>query len=160
MPPVDPDIFDESSFKHQHRSRRFTERRRTSLGVAVRGCDRDNQRWAENGHLFDVSRSGAGLVLSHKVETSQLIHLTAPIPAELRCFDQEAREYKIWALVRNIRPLQLVENGTPQYEIGVAFVGKTAPPGYEKDSCARYEPLPRPNRDGLWPVREKARSRD
>lgn len=160
MPSLNADIFSEASFSHGKRSRRFVERAETSLWVEVRGHDAVDHQWIETGNLIDASRSGARLVIAHRVEMCQLLHLTAPMPSEMRCFDETEKEYKIWALVRSVTLLRMVDGQTPQHEIGVAFVGKTAPASYKSNPAALYEPLPAPNRNGLWTIREKPRVKD
>lgn len=156
MPSPDANIFSEASFSHRGRSHRFIERAETALWVEVRGRDSAEQ-WIETGQLVDASRSGARLVIAHRAEPCQLLHLTTPMPGEMRCFDEEQEEYRIWALVRCVTLLRMVDGQTPAYEIGVAFVGKTAPASYQINPAARYEPLPAPNRNGLWTIREKPR---
>lgn len=153
----DTDFFSESNYSGGRKSRRFTERWETSLPVRVRGRETPQEEWAETGRLVDASRSGARLRLSHRIEAGQLIHLTTPIPSSLRAFDQTEKDYCVYAVIRSVTALPMAEAGKPQYEIGVAFIGKTPPGSFKLNPRTRYETLPAPNREGMWMVREMPR---
>ncbi len=156
----DQNIYSESSFAHNKRSRRFTERLESSLWVDVHGRDALDASWIQRGCLVDASRSGARLMLAHEVEPCQLLHLAMPIPAEMRCYDEDKEIYEIWALVRSVSPLTEGDSEVQAYEVGVAFIGKNAPASYRMNSAARYEPLPAPGRNGLWAIRQRPRIKD
>ena len=82
------------------------------------------------------------------------------MPAGLRSYDHDQRDYVVWALVRNVITLPMIEHDTPQFEIGVAFVGKTPPEGYQTNPHARYELRPAPDKNGLWVLRQRERARN
>lgn len=73
------------------------------------------------------------------VEPGQLLHLLMPMPRSLRCFDHAEDQYRVWAIVRNIRWLPAREDGSPSLEVGVAFIGKHPPASYTAAPETRYD---------------------
>ena len=65
--------------------------------------------------------------------------MTIPMPRQLRVFDHTEDQYKVWAVVRYVRPIAATESKAPQFEVGVAFIGKQPPRSYEKDPSRRYD---------------------
>ncbi|MFN2453280.1 MAG: PilZ domain-containing protein, partial [Pyrinomonadaceae bacterium] len=77
-------------------------------------------------------------------------------PRQLRCFDHVEQQYRVWALVRNIKPLALVEKDKlPRFEVGVAFVGKQPPASFHTDPTKRYQVAATATETGLYEVREQ-----
>ena len=116
MPPVDKD------------GRRI---QRISLPLPVRVEVRVDQNvtWNEITRLSDVSAFGAGFNLKRPIKRGRLILMTVPMPRQLRSYDYSEPQYKIWSLVR--RCLSIGRNSSsPEYSIGVAFIGKSPPPDY------------------------------
>ena len=87
---------------------------------------------------MDVTPFGARFTLERPVKVGRLIHLTLPMPRELRCFDHLDRLYQVWALVRNIEEIPQEAQATG-FAVGVAFVGKEPPISYVKDPLTLYE---------------------
>lgn len=139
------------------KSRRFSERLSTSLTVRVRCRESAQYEWSEMSHLVNMSPSGARLTIGHSIEAGQLLHLTMALPSSLRSYDKMERDYCIWALVRNVTSLPKISADKSQFEIGVAFIGKTPPASYRLDPQTRYELRPVPDKNGLWVVRERER---
>jgi len=105
-------------------------------------------------HLIDVTPFGARLSLQRPIEPGRLLRLTLPMPRPLRVFDFVEDQYRVWALVRN---LKLLEPGAGALvEIGVAFVGKHAPRSFASDPSRRYEIASSKAGSGLWSVEEKS----
>jgi len=98
--------------------------------------------WTEKSRLIDVNQFGAGFTLTRPVEVGHLIRLIIPLPLQLRCFDHTEPLYSVWSLVRHASAISTSQRQDPMFRIGVGFVGKYAPPGYEEDPALRYEPLP------------------
>ena len=96
-------------------------------------------QWTEKSRLIDVNQFGAGFTLTRPVEVGRLIQLTAPLPHQLRCFDQLEPMYTVWSLVRHI---SVIQSDPILFRIGVAFVGKRPPASYEEDPASLYDPLP------------------
>ena len=126
-------------------------RARLSLKLPVRVSCRESaeHQWTERGRLIDVNQFGAGFTLTRPIEVGRLIHLSIPLPHQLRCYDQfETEPYSVWGLVRHI---YVVTQEPRWFRIGVAFIGKHAPASYDEDPTRRYEPLPlKTGQDSLW----------
>ena len=80
---------------------------------------------------------GAGFPLKHPTEKGRLLHMTIPMPRQLRVFDHIEDQYRIWAVVRYIKT-SVVEKQTV-FDVGVAFIGKRAPVSYDKEPWKRYD---------------------
>jgi hypothetical protein len=132
----------------QEKSRRVRERIGLKLPVRVYGRDSVDDEWTEISHLIDVTPFGARLRLQRPIEPGRLLRLTLPMPRPLRVFDFVEDQYRVWALVRN---LKLLEPGAGALvEIGVAFVGKHPPRSFASDPSRRYEIAPSKAGSGLW----------
>ncbi|MDQ3805160.1 MAG: hypothetical protein M3416_15195, partial [Acidobacteriota bacterium] len=118
-------------------SRRIRERVPLALPLKVRGRGPGPVEWEEVTRLLDVTPFGARLSLSRPVEPGRLLHLCLPLPRQLRCFDHAEDQYRVWALVRNVRPVLSAER--PRFEAGVAFVGKHPPAGHNADPDRLYD---------------------
>jgi hypothetical protein len=121
----------------QRQFKRIRERLPLTLPVRVRGRDTPSFEWSEVTRLSNVTPFGAGFTLKHPTEKGRLLHMTIPMPRQLRVFDHVEDQYKIWAIVRYIKTL-IVDNRTV-FEVGVAFIGKRAPKSYENEPWKRYD---------------------
>ena len=121
----------------QRNYQRIRERLPLSLPVRVRGRDTTTFEWTEMTRLTNVTPFGAGFTLKHPTEKGWLLHMTIPMPRQLRVFDHVEDQYKIWAVVRYIKTT-IVENRTV-FEVGVAFIGKRPPASYEKEPWTLYD---------------------
>ena len=133
----------------------FTRRvRRLPLTLPIRVFCRESEEyhWTEKSRLVDVSHFGAGFTLTRPVDVGRLIQLMMPLPHQLRCFDHTEPVYTVWSLVRHSSPISKVSaDGSTLFRIGVGFVGKEPPPGYQLDPSVRYEPLPfKPGQNSMW----------
>jgi hypothetical protein len=117
--------------------KRIRERLPLSLPVRVRGRDTPSFEWSEVTRLINVTPFGAGFTIRHPTEKGRLLHMTIPMPRQLRVFDHVEDQYKIWAIVRYIKT-SVVENKTV-FEVGVAFIGKSPPKSYENEPWKRYD---------------------
>ena len=130
---------------------------RLSLKLPIRVSFREiaEYQWTEQSRLIDVTQFGAGFTLTRPVEVGRLIHLTVPLPHQLRCFDHFEPMYSVWSLVRHVSSVSNPQRHEPAlFRVGVGFVGKHAPGSYEEDPTLRYEPLP--SNDGqtsMWTLR-------
>jgi hypothetical protein len=136
------------------KSRRMRERLELSLPVRVYGRESEDYEWVEQTRLVDVTPFGVRLTLSRPTEPGRLLHLTLPMPRQLRCFDHVEDQYRVWALVRNIKTIEAVGDKPPRYEIGAAFIGKRPPPSYEKDPTTLYQVADSVTEAGLWNITE------
>jgi hypothetical protein len=87
--------------------------------------------------LTDVTPFGAGFPLKRPTEKGRLLHMTIPMPRQLRVFDHVEEQYRVWALVRHVRTK--TTNNITTFEVGVAFIGKHPPKSYEIEPWRRYE---------------------
>ena len=136
------------------KSRRLKERIGLKLPVRVHGRDSVADEWTEMSRLLDVTPFGARLTLKRPTEPGRLLHLTLALPPKLRCFDHIEDQYRVWSLVRNVKPLQ--PGAGALVEIGVAFVGKHPPRSFATDPSQRYEIAPSQSGSGLWSVEEES----
>ncbi|HKQ99514.1 MAG TPA: PilZ domain-containing protein [Pyrinomonadaceae bacterium] len=143
--------------KFDGKSRRRRERLELSLPVRVYGRESEDHEWVEKSRLIDVTPFGARFSLSRPAEPGRLLHLTMPMPRPLRSFDHVEDPYRVWTLVRNLKPVET--SGALRYEVGVAFIGKHAPASYEKDPATRYEVAASVTESGLWLISERQEAR-
>ena len=130
-------------------------RARLSLKLPIKVLCRENRdyQWTEKSRLIDVNQFGAGFTLTRPVDVGRLIQLTAPLPHQLRCFDQLEQMYSVWSLVRHISVIQI---DPVMSRAGVAFIGKRPPASYEEDPTSLYDPLPiKLGQSVMWSVRRR-----
>lgn len=141
------------------RSRRVRERMKLSLPVRVHCRESAEHEWSEVSRLVDVTPFGARFTLAHPTERGRLLHLTLPLPRQLRCFDHIEDQYRVWALVRHARPCKPPQGETAsaatgrRFDVGVAFTGKRPPPSFQREPSTLYEVGA--TEGGLWQVRER-----
>jgi len=122
----------------EHRNwKRIRERLSLQLPVRVRGRETPAFEWTEVTRLSNVTPFGAGFTLKHPTEKGRLLHMTIPMPRQLRVFDHVEDQYRIWAVVRYIKT-SIIDKKTV-FDVGVAFIGKRAPASYEKEPWKRYD---------------------
>lgn len=117
--------------------KRIRERLPLHLPVRVQGRDTPTFEWTEITRLANVTPFGAGFTLKHPTEKGRLLYMTIPMPRQLRVFDHVEDQYRIWAVVRYMKP-SIVDNKTV-FNVGVAFIGKRAPTSYETEPWKRYD---------------------
>lgn len=141
--------------KKEAKSRRLRERINLRLPVRVVCHESVNDQWQEVSRLVDVTQFGARLRLKRPIEIGRLLYLTMAMPRLLRCFDHIEDQYRVWALVRNLKLLNPISEKGAVVEVGVAFVGKHPPNSYQKDPSQRYE-VAKPVVEGsLWEINEE-----
>jgi hypothetical protein len=121
----------------QRNWKRIRERLPLHLPVRVQGRDTPTFEWTEITRLANVTPFGAGFSLKHPTERGRLLYMTIPMPRQLRVFDHVEDQYRIWAVVRYMKP-EVVDNKTV-FNVGVAFIGKRAPASYEAEPWTRYD---------------------
>ena len=141
------------------RTRRMRERLELSLPVRVQGRESEDYAWVELTRLIDVTPFGARFSIAHPTEPGRLLHMTMPMPRQLRCFDHVEQQYRVWALVRNVKAAAPSSSDKlPRFEVGVAFVGKRPPASFEVDPTKRYEVAASPSESGMWGLCEVERT--
>jgi len=136
------------------KSLRRRERLELSLPTRVHCRESLDHQWVELTRLMDVTPFGARFSLSRPTEAGRLLHMTLPMPRQLRCFDHVEQQYKVWALVRFVRAMAEKEAELPRFEVGVAFIGKRVPASYDLDPSQRYEVARSIAESGLWSLQE------
>jgi hypothetical protein len=117
--------------------KRIRERLALHLPVRVEGRETRDFAWTEMTRLSDVTPFGAGFSLKRPTEKGRLLHMTIPMPRQLRVFDHVEDQYRVWAIVRHMRVTASAT--TTMFDVGVAFIGKRAPASFEKEPWKRYE---------------------
>jgi hypothetical protein len=117
--------------------KRIRERLPLHLPVRVRGRETPTFEWTEITRLINVTPFGAGFALKHPTEKGRLLHMTIPMPRQLRVFDYVEDQYRIWAVVRYMKAM--VADDQTLFNVGVAFIGKRPPDSYEAEPWKRYD---------------------
>src|SRR5690349_1656729 len=114
-------------------------RKRLALQLPVRVYCRETPdfEWTEITRLINVTPFGAGFTLKRPTEKGRLLHMTIPMPRQLRVYDHVEDQYRIWGIVRHLKA-EFTSDGIVFY-VGVAFIGKTPPPSYEQEPWRRYD---------------------
>lgn len=114
-------------------------RDRLALQLPVRILCRETRdfEWTEMTRLMNVTPFGAGFTLKRPTEKGRLLHMTIPMPRQLRVFDHVEDQYRVWAIVRYLR--SEVADKRVMFYVGVAFIGKRPPATYENEPWRRYE---------------------
>jgi len=80
--------------------KRIRERLALQLPVRVRVRETTDFEWTEVTRLMNVTPFGAGFTLKRPTERGRLLHMTIPMPRQLRVFDHVEDQYRMWAIVR------------------------------------------------------------
>jgi len=94
------------------------------LPARVQGRDPDGTTWEEMSSCDDASPGGIGLRLERRVVLGQVLHVSLPLPGRYRQYDLTDPSYRVYVLVRNVRPLP--GGGV---RVGALFFGKHPPRG-------------------------------
>ncbi|HVG28611.1 MAG TPA: PilZ domain-containing protein [Pyrinomonadaceae bacterium] len=136
----------------ESKNRRVKERLRLALPVRVACREGAGEEWTEQTRLVDLTPFGASFNLTRPVEPGRLLHLTMPMPRQLRCFDHIEDQYRVYAIVRWIK--HATQGGEKPFAYGAAFTGKRPPQSYLEDPATRYEIEAEGERE-LWRARER-----
>jgi hypothetical protein len=135
--------------------RRLRERLEIPLPVRVHCRESADHGWVEKTKVIDITPFGARLSIGRPTETGRLLHLTMPLPRQLRSYDYDDEQYNVWALVRHATPLSRELIYLPRFEVGVAFIGKNPPLSFEADPSQRFDIISAPVGENLWDMRER-----
>jgi hypothetical protein len=141
--------------KYSGKDRRLRERLRLSLPARVQVREDAATEWTEMTRLADLTPFGAGFSLTRPVDVGRLVHVTLPMPRQLRCFDHVEDQYRVYALVRFMRAEFPTGARAPSFKLGVAFAGKRPPESYQLDPKKRYEVFKPESEGGLWKLLEQ-----
>lgn len=121
----------------QRNWKRIRDRLALQLPVRVHCRETVDFAWTELTRLMNVTPFGAGFTLKRPTEKGRLLHMTIPMPRQLRVFDHVEDQYRVWSIVRHLRT-ESTEKGTV-FCVGVAFIGKRPPASYYQEPWRRYE---------------------
>ena len=125
------------------------------LSAVVKGKDKAFKPWSETAEVTSLSGGGVGFFVARACEPGRLISLIMPMPQHLRKYDYDKRLYRIWGLVQYCYEAGGVQSAG--FHVGVALIGKDAPPSYSHDPNQSYRVCGM-DRKGLWKVDELDRS--
>ena len=117
--------------------KRIRERLALHLPVRVRVRETPVFEWTEMTRLVNVTPFGAGFTLRRPTEKGRLLHMTIPMPRQLRVFDHVEEQYRVWAIVRYLRSESTGDEIV--FNLGVAFIGKRPPASYDTEPWKRYD---------------------
>ena len=118
--------------------KRIRERLELKLPVRVVCRETPDFEWMEVTRLHNVTPFGAGFTLKRPTETGRILQMTIPMTRQLRVFDHAEDQYRVWALVRFVKTSAAPDNKTI-FDVGVAFIGKHPPRGYDNEPWKRYD---------------------
>src|SRR5712692_12015797 len=104
----------------KQQQKRIRERLELKLPVRIHSRETTDFEWTEMTRLIDVTPFGAGFTLKHPTEKGRLLHMTIPMPRQLRVFDHVEDQYRVWALVRYIKLLTPTDIKSSFFEVGAA----------------------------------------
>src|SRR5262245_31548753 len=113
--------------------KRLRTRLRVSMPIQVTGRSPDGEKFGEICQTLDAPAFGLAFTIQSDVEGGTVLYLSMRMPRKLRLYDLAKDIYQIYAQVQHVNE---VAEGV--YEIGVSFLGKTAPPGYESYQTAEF----------------------
>ena len=117
--------------------KRIRERLPLHLPVRINCRETSDFQWTEVTRLTNVTPFGAGFTLKRPTERGRLLHMTIPMPRQLRVYDHVEDQYRIWSIVRYLRGRTIPQGSG--FDVGVAFIGKRPPASYEIQPWKRYE---------------------
>ena len=80
---------------HGGKEQRRRARVRLELPVRVTVREGANEEWTEVSRVLDLTPFGARFSLARLVDRGRLVHLTLPMPRQLRCFDHAEDQYRV-----------------------------------------------------------------
>jgi hypothetical protein len=114
------------------RERRQDARMTLSLPLKVHGFRDDGTTWEEMTTIDNVSGSGAAFRVRHSLTKGHVLLLALPMPKRFRRYDLSEASYRTYALVRHAAA------DLEGYRVGVMFLGKNAPRGFDKKPGGLY----------------------
>jgi hypothetical protein len=114
------------------KNRRQEARMSLPLPVKVQGFKPDGSAWEEMSTLENVSASGAAFSVRHLAAKGHVFVVSLPLPRRFRRYDLNEPSYRTYALVRH------VESIPTGFRVGVMFLGKTPPRGFDRNPGGLY----------------------
>lgn len=115
-----------------NKDRRREPRMSFNGAVRVQGYNPNNEPWEEMTTSDDASHGGTGFPLRHTLTPGQVLLISMPLPKNFRSYGTTDAHYRTYALVRHVAKSGNVAR------VGVMFLGKTPPKGYELNPGGRF----------------------
>jgi hypothetical protein len=112
-------------------NRRKETRMGLKLPTRVHGTSAEGA-WEEMTSSDDASFGGVSFNLIHPVVVGHVLYVDLPLPKSFRQYDLQSTSYHVYALVR------AVVAQPAGHRVGVMFLGKNPPKGYEENRGGRY----------------------
>ena len=107
--------------------------------------------WKEVTKALNVSKSGASFLLTHPCEVGRLASLVISMPIKCRVYDYDEEYYSVVGLIQYCQKVT-PSKGKTLYSVGVAFVGKDLPAGYDLNPTQNYH-ISGTTASGMWQIR-------
>ena len=114
------------------KERRRDNRMPLAIPVRVQGHDADGGVWDEMTSTSDASQGGASFALKHPLQAFQVVQLSLPLPKIFRRYALGEQTYRVYGLVRD------VSTTAAGVRVGVLFIGKNPPRGYDHNPGGLY----------------------
>lgn len=121
------------------------------LRAIVRFRTSPGHSWKEVTTPVNVSKSGASFLLKRPCDVGRLIMLVITMPVELRAYDFDEEFYPVIGLIQNCHEV-FDQAGEVFYSVGVAFVGKDVPPGWDLNPTQNYR-ISGTTASGMWQIK-------
>ncbi|HWC76942.1 MAG TPA: DnaJ domain-containing protein [Blastocatellia bacterium] len=112
------------------------ERLDLCIAAAVAGYDQESGKWHEIARTIEVGRSGVILRMKRRVEIGCVLHLTLPLPVELRKHGHADSSYEVFSIVRRVEFVKTSTGSGSMVE--VEFLGSKPPLGYLSKPWATF----------------------
>ena len=107
------------------KNRRKFARFKLSIPVLVTGYENGKGKWRECTQTIDLSQAGVLLRLTQQVKKGKVLHVTMPMPEELRQHNYNDPRYSMYAVVRRVEP-----STSRQAFVALEFLGENPPSDY------------------------------
>jgi len=107
--------------------------------------------WKEVTRALNASKSGASFLLNRPCEVGSLVTVVISMPPEFRVYDFDEEFYPVIGLIQYCNET-FAPKGKTMYSVGVAFVGKDFPAGYDIDPTRNYH-ISGTASTGMWQIK-------
>jgi hypothetical protein len=122
-----------------------------SIPVKIEAHNSPNGVWREISRVESVSSTRADFYLTRSCEIGELLLLKMPIRKDLRRFDFDKEQYRVWGVVRRCAQIRL--NNSAIHHVSVAFIGQEPPASFRRDPSTIYK-LGKIGANGFWQISE------